>query len=57
VDRAVCALSFIRVVRLLILISQSADPAGAEACRYSENRRFFLRLLSLFAATVLFESL
>jgi hypothetical protein len=31
VDRAVCALSFIRVVRLLILISQSADPAGAEA--------------------------
>jgi hypothetical protein len=26
--------------RLLVLISQSADPAGAEAYRYSENRQF-----------------
>ena len=24
--------------RLLVLVSQSANPAGAEACRYSENR-------------------
>jgi hypothetical protein len=30
-------------------IPQSADPAGAEARRYSENRQFILRL---FAATV-----
>jgi hypothetical protein len=41
--------------RLPVLVSQSDDPprpAGAEARRYSENRPFFLRLLSLFAATV-----
>jgi hypothetical protein len=42
---------------LLVIISQSADQAGAEACRYSENRHSFLRLLRLFAATVLFELL
>jgi hypothetical protein len=38
-------------------IPLSANPAGAEARRYSEKRQFFLRLLSLFAATVFFELL
>jgi hypothetical protein len=36
-------------------ISQSANPAGAEACRYSENRQFFLRLP--ICGAVFFESL
>jgi hypothetical protein len=47
--------------RLLVLISQSADPAGAlcwpAECRYSENRRFTFALSAPFAATVLFEPL
>jgi hypothetical protein len=27
-------------LRLLVIIPNPHDPAGAEACRYSENRRF-----------------
>jgi hypothetical protein len=42
-------------LRQLIIISQSADPAGAEACRYSENHLSFLRFLSLFAAQFCLE--
>jgi hypothetical protein len=33
-------------------IPQSANLAGAEACRYTENADSFLRILSILAATV-----
>jgi hypothetical protein len=44
-------------LRLLVIISQSADPAGAEAAATQKIITSFFRLLSLFAATVLFGML
>jgi hypothetical protein len=38
-------------------IPQSADPAGAEACRYSENRRFIFASSESFCGHNLFELL
>jgi hypothetical protein len=42
-------------LRLLVIITKSANPAGAEACRYSENHHFTFASSQPFAATVLLE--